>query len=85
LVLLKKKYLGFFHFLGILPKKSFLGFFSAKIGPFETSSIYSESAHKTLPENAHFLTCGKWKIRLGEKVRWSGNHHKTFISNFFIF
>jgi hypothetical protein len=33
---------GFFHFLGILPKKGFLGFFSAKIGQFETSSIYSE-------------------------------------------
>jgi hypothetical protein len=28
-----------------------------------------------------------WKIRgnLGEKVEWSGIHHKTFISIFFIF
>jgi hypothetical protein len=60
LVWLKKNYLGFFHFLGILAKKGLFEIFSAKIGPFETSSIYSESAHKTLPENVDFLTCGKF-------------------------
>jgi hypothetical protein len=45
--------------------------------------LFSESAQKTLPENVHFFDL--WKIRgnLGEKVRWSGIHHKTFISIFF--
>jgi hypothetical protein len=45
----------FFHFLGILPKKGFFGIFSAKIGPFETSSIYSESAQKLYQKMSIFL------------------------------
>jgi hypothetical protein len=59
---------GFFHFLGILPKNRFFEIFSAKIGSYATSSIYSESAQKTLPENIHFFEL--WKIRrnLGRKV-----------------
>jgi hypothetical protein len=44
-----------------------------------------ESAQKTLPENVHFFDF--WKIcgNLGEQIGWSGIHHKTFISIFFIF
>jgi hypothetical protein len=75
----------FYNFLRILPKKGFFGIFSAKIGPFGTSSIYSESAQKTLPENFHFFDLWKIHGNLGDKVGWSGNHQKTFISNFFIF
>jgi hypothetical protein len=45
---------GFSTFWEFYQKKGFLGFCSAKIGPFETSSIYSEAAQKTLPENPLF-------------------------------
>jgi hypothetical protein len=40
----------FFHFLGILPKKGFLGFFSAKIG-LQHSAYILNQRKKTLPEN----------------------------------
>jgi hypothetical protein len=67
---------GFFQLFGNFTKK---GFFA------KMSSIYSESAQKTLPEKVHYFDL--WRIRgnLGEKVEWSGIHKKTFISNFFIF
>jgi hypothetical protein len=57
---------GGFPLFRILPKKGFIEFFSPKIGPFSTSSIYSESAHKTLPEYVHFqyfrgLVKNPWK------------------------
>jgi hypothetical protein len=57
--------------LWILPKNGFFRLFSAKIGPYATSSIYSESAQKTLPENIHFFDF--WIIRrnVGGKVGWS--------------
>jgi hypothetical protein len=51
---------GVFPLFGnILPKNGFFRLFKAKIGPFATSSIYSESAQNTLPEDIHFLTWGK--------------------------
>jgi hypothetical protein len=54
----------FFHFLGILPINGFFGLFSAKKGSYATSSIYSESAQKTLPENIQFflLVGNPWKF-----------------------
>jgi hypothetical protein len=59
LVWLKKIFFllgGIFPLFGNFTKKTvFWGFFSAKIGHFETSSIYYESAQKTLPENVHFF------------------------------
>jgi hypothetical protein len=59
---------GFFHFLGILPKNRLFRLFSVKIGLYATSCIYSESAQKTLPENIHFLNCGESVEILGEKL-----------------
>jgi hypothetical protein len=66
--------IGFFHFLRILPKKGFFRLFSAKIGPFATFSIYSESTQKTLPENIHFIEL--WIIRenLGGKLGGAERH-----------
>jgi hypothetical protein len=63
---------GFFHFLGILLKNRYFGLFSAKIGLYATSSIYFESAQKTLPENIYFFEL--WNIRgnCGGKVGFSG-------------
>jgi hypothetical protein len=52
---------GFFHFVGVLPKNVYFRLFSAKIGLYATSSIYSESAQKTLPENINFYDF--WIIR----------------------
>jgi hypothetical protein len=40
---------GFFQFLGILPKNEFFKLCSAKIGPFATNRIYSDS-DTILPE-----------------------------------
>jgi hypothetical protein len=54
----------------------FLDFFSAKIGPFETSSIYSESAQKTLLENIHFFDLSKIRRNFGGKVGW--NRHLIY-------
>jgi hypothetical protein len=50
----KKKFFwgGVFLFSGILPKNRFFRLFSAKIGPYATSSIYSESSQKT---HIHFF------------------------------
>jgi hypothetical protein len=59
---------GFSLFWEFYQKTGFLDFFlSAKIGPYATFSIYSESAQKTLPENIHFLTFGKFVEISGEK------------------
>jgi hypothetical protein len=66
----------YFHFSGILPKKGFLIFFSDKIGPFVTFSIYSESA---LPGNVLFFDL--WKIRemgiLGSGIRFIHKKNAT--------
>jgi hypothetical protein len=68
-----------------LPKNRFFGLFSAKKGLYATSSIYSESAQKTLPENIHFFEL--WKIRgnFGGKVGFSGIQfiQKKKCGNFF--
>jgi hypothetical protein len=84
----KKKFffwVGFFHFWGILSKNRFFGLFSAKIGLHATSSIYSESAQKTLQENIHFFEI--WKIRgnFAGKVGFSGIRfiQKEKCGNFF--
>jgi hypothetical protein len=44
-------------------KKEYFNLYEAKIGSFATSSVYSESAQKTLPENAHLFLLVKnpWK------------------------
>jgi hypothetical protein len=55
-------------FLGILPKNGFFRLFSAKIGPYATSSIYSESAQKTLPKNIHFSDFRIIRRNFGGKV-----------------
>jgi hypothetical protein len=52
---------GVFHFLGISPKNGFFGLFSAKIGPLATSSIYSESAQKSVAEKIHLYNQDKPK------------------------
>jgi hypothetical protein len=63
---------GFFYFLGVLPKNVFFRLFSAKIGPY-TSSIYSESAQKTLPENIQFFDFWIIRRKFGGKTGSSGN------------
>jgi hypothetical protein len=73
--LVEKKILGgvFKLFGGNFVKKGFFRLFLAKIGGlFTTSSIYSESEQKILPENVHFLSTGFFRKILGEKLKWSG-------------
>jgi hypothetical protein len=47
---------GFFPLFGNFTKKRFFKLYSANVSPFATSSIYSESAQKTLLENDHSLS-----------------------------
>jgi hypothetical protein len=62
----------FLHFLGILTKIGFFRFFSAKIIPYAKSSLYCESAQKTIPENIHFVDLWVFRGNLGRKVGWIG-------------
>jgi hypothetical protein len=51
---------------GNFAKKGLFGLFSAKIGPFATSSIYSESAQRILSENVQFFDLWKFVEILGK-------------------
>jgi hypothetical protein len=76
--LVKKKFflVGFFHFLGIRQKMGFQKAHflekAAFLSLFATSSIYSESAQKTLPENIQFVDFRKICGNFGRRVGWSG-------------